>query len=195
MAPTGREPHSGLSKTGSISRPYTISATPLPATDGANPSFLTQGIDGNFYGATGPNPPPHQRFVSHEPHRVCSKALHVFDPKTQPDGSGVFGMVQAPDGNFYGTTVAGEQPKPFNTVFRFNPVTSQNTILHGFNSPNINLPNVAASGLTLASDGNLYGFASGQHSLPRHNVRQLSPDRPCFLDPIFRRRFHSGFRR
>ena len=62
---------------------------------------------------------------------------------------------------FYGTTVAGEQLKPWNSVFRFNPATGQYTILHGFNSPNINLPNVASSGLTFASDGNLYGLRAG----------------------------------
>jgi uncharacterized repeat protein (TIGR03803 family) len=148
-----------LSKTGSITLLHNFCNT-LTCNDGANPSFLTQGIDGNFYGATGPNPPPTSVLFRMSPTGVF-KALHVFDPKTQPDGSGVFGMVQAPDGNFYGTTVAGEQLKPFNTVFRFNPVTSQYTILHGFNSPNINLPNVAASGLTLASDGNLYGLRVG----------------------------------
>lgn len=89
------------------------------------------------------------------------QTLHTFDAKGHPDGTGVFGMVQAPDGNFYGTTVAGDQLKPFNSVFCFNPVSGQYTILHGFNSPNNNLPNVGASGPTLASDGNLYGLQVG----------------------------------
>lgn len=35
------------------------------------------------------------------------------------------------------------------------------SILHPFNSPNINLPNVAASGRTHATDGNLYGLRMG----------------------------------
>jgi len=38
--------------------------------------------------------------------------LHTFDLKAQPDGTGVLGMLQAPDGNFYATTVAGDQLKP-----------------------------------------------------------------------------------
>ncbi len=148
-----------LSKTGTITLLHSFCKT-INCSDGANPAFLTQGIDGNFYGATGPNNPPTSVLFRMSP-TGAFKALHTFDPKGQPDGTGVFGMVQAPDGKFYGTTVAGEQLKPFNTVFRFDPVTAQYTILHGFNSPNNNLQNVAASGLTLASDGNLYGLRVG----------------------------------
>ncbi|HLX82387.1 MAG TPA: choice-of-anchor tandem repeat GloVer-containing protein, partial [Terriglobales bacterium] len=91
------------------------------------------------------------------------KVLHTFDSKTQPDGTGIYGMVQAPDGNLYGTTVAGAQFKPFNSVFRFDLSTGQYTILHGFNTPNINLPGVATSAPTLASTGELFGLqAFGQ---------------------------------
>jgi len=132
----------------------------LDCHDGANPSFLTQGIDGFFYGATGPNG-PHKSVIFRMGPAGGFKVLDTFDTQSQPDGTGVFGMVQLPDGNFYGTTVAGEQLKPWNSVFRFNPSTSQYDILHGFNSPNINLPNVGSSGLTYASDGNLYGLRAG----------------------------------
>jgi uncharacterized repeat protein (TIGR03803 family) len=148
-----------LSKTGTITLLHSFCNT-IDCHDGANPSFLTQAIDGNFYGATGPNNPPTSVLFRMSPSGAF-KVLHNFDPKTQPDGTGVFGMLQASDGNFYGTTVAGSQLKPFNSVFRLNPTTTQYTILHAFNSPNNNLPNVAASGLTLASDGKLYGLRVG----------------------------------
>jgi uncharacterized repeat protein (TIGR03803 family) len=148
-----------LSKTGTITLLHSFCNT-IDCSDGSNPAFLTQGIDGNFYGATGPNNPPTSILFRMSPSGAF-KTLHTFDTKTQPDGTGVFGMVQLPDGNFYGTTVAGDQLKPWNTVFRFNPASNQYTILHGFNSPNINLPNVASSGLTYASDGNLYGLRVG----------------------------------
>ena len=146
-----------LSKTGTITLLHSFCNT-IDCHDGANPAFLTQGIDGNFYGVTGPtNPPTSVLFRMSRTGRNYT-VLHTFDLKAQPDGTGVFGMLQAPDGNSYGTTVAGDQLKPYNSVFRFNPVTGQYTILHGFNSPNINLPNIASSGLTLASDGKLYGL-------------------------------------
>ena len=148
-----------MSKTGAITLLHNFCTT-LTCNDGANPSFLTLGLDGNFYGGTGPNNPPTSVLFRMSPGGGY-KVLHTFDLKTQPDGLGIFGMVQAPDGKFYGATVAGDQLKPWNSVFRFDPVTSQYTILHGFNSPNINLPNVGASAPILASDGNLYGLRVG----------------------------------
>jgi uncharacterized repeat protein (TIGR03803 family) len=145
-----------ISKTGTITLLHNFCTT-LTCGDGANPTFLTLGLDGNFYGGTGPGNTPTSVLF-----RMSSsgayKVLHTFDTKTQPDGTGIFGMVQAPDGKFYGTTVAGDHLKPWNSVFRFDPVTSAYKILHPFNAPNINLPNVAASGLILASDGNFYGL-------------------------------------
>jgi uncharacterized repeat protein (TIGR03803 family) len=148
-----------LSKAGVITLLHNFCNT-LTCSDGAYPSFITQGIDGNLYGGTGP-----QNFPTSVIFRMsldgAYKAVHTFDTKAQPDGLGAFNFVQLPDGNFYGTTVAGDHLKPWNSVFRFNPVTSAYTILHPFNSPNINLPNVAASGLTFASDGNLYGLRVG----------------------------------
>jgi len=148
-----------LSKTGTITLLHSFCNT-IDCHDGANPAFIMQAIDGNFYGVTGPTNPPTSVLFRMSP-SGSYKALHTFDTRTQPDGTGAFGMLQAPDGNFYGTTVAGNQLKPFNSVFRFNPVTGEYKILHGFNSPNINLPNVASSGLTLASDGKLYGLRVG----------------------------------
>jgi uncharacterized repeat protein (TIGR03803 family) len=148
-----------LSKSGKIQVLHNFCNT-QDCSDGANPGFLMQALDGNFYGATGPTLPPTSVLFRMSP-RGGFKVLHTFDTKSQPDGAGVFGMVQAPDGNFYGTTVAGEQFKPFNSVFRFAPHTGKYTILHGFNTPNINLPNVATSGLALASTGELFGLQAG----------------------------------
>jgi uncharacterized repeat protein (TIGR03803 family) len=148
-----------LTKAGVITLLHNFCNT-LTCSDGAFPTFLTQGIDGNLYGTTGPQNFP-TSVIFRMSLRGAYKGLHTFDTKAQPDGLGAFSMVQLPDGNFYGTTVAGDHLKPWNSAFRFNPSTSAYTILHPFNSPNINLPNVAASGLTFASDGNLYGLRVG----------------------------------
>lgn len=147
-----------MSKSGKITLLHSFCNT-IDCSDGAYPTFLTQGIDGNFYGATGPQKPPTSILFSMSP-TGDFKTLHTFDTNTQPDGTGVFGMVQLADGNFYGTTVAGNQFTPYNSVFRFNPATGGYTILHGFNSDS-NLSNVGSSGLTFASDGNLYGLRVG----------------------------------
>jgi uncharacterized repeat protein (TIGR03803 family) len=130
--------------------------------DGANPGFLMQALDGNFYGGTGPTLPPTSVLYRMTP-SGSFKVLHTFDLSRQPDGAGVYGMAQGSDGNFYGTTVAGEQFKPYNSVFRFDPATGNYTILHGFNTPNINLANVATSGLAMASTGELFGLQAGSN--------------------------------
>jgi uncharacterized repeat protein (TIGR03803 family) len=148
-----------LSKSGVIQVLHNFCGT-LTCSDGANPGFLMQAIDRNFYGATGPTLPPTSVLFRMSPTGTF-KVLHTFDTKSQPDGAGVYGMVQAPDGDFYGTTVAGEQFKPYNSVFRFDPATGQYTILHGFDTSNINLPNVATSGLALAWTGELFGLLAG----------------------------------
>ena len=62
-------------------------------------------------------------------------------------------MLQAPDGNFYSATVAGEQNSPFNTVFRFNPKSGAYKILHGFN-----FSDYAASNLAQTASGELFGL-------------------------------------
>ena len=57
---------------------------------------------------------------------------------------------------------------------------------NGFNSPNINLPNVASSGLTLASDGNLYGLRVGSvlyRITPAGKYHEIGPVSPTqFID-------------
>jgi len=148
-----------LSKSGVLQTLHNFCGTETCA-DGANPGFLMQALDGNFYGATGPTLPPTSVLFRITP-AGSFKVLHTFDTESQPDGAGVFNMLQASDGNFYGTTVAGEQFKPYNSVFRFDPATGKYTILHGFDTPNIYLPNVATSGLAMASTGELFGLQAG----------------------------------
>ncbi len=168
-----------LSKTGTIQVLHNFCGT-LTCSDGANPGFLMQAIDGNFYGGTGPTDFPTSVLFRMTPSGTY-KVLHTFDSKTQPDGTGVYGMVQAPDGNLYGTTVAGEQFKPYNSLFRFDPANGRYTILHGFNTPGITLPGVATSTPTLTSTGELFGLqAFGQLyeiSLAGkyHKIGNLSP--------------------
>jgi len=137
------------------------------ATDGYVPTGLVKGADGNFYGTT---------ISGGQPSGGGGGTLFRMDIAGNVtvlyafvggfaccDGAGPSGPpIQASDGNFYGTTGAGgafrdaDHPGGFGTVYQFNPVSGQLTILHSFNLPDGNgiFPN---NPLLQASDGLLYG--------------------------------------
>ena len=141
-----------LSKTGAIQDLHDFCAD-FECSDGAYPAFITQALDRNFYGATGPSSPPANVLFRLSPTGTFM-VVHVFEARKTPlDGSGAFGLLQAPDGSFYSTTVAGEQHSPFNTVFRFTPTSGAYKILHDFD-----FSDYAASGLAQAPSGELFGL-------------------------------------
>ena len=78
--------------------------------------------------------------------------LHSFDGT---DGSAPSGLIQAPDGNFYGTTAVGGG-HGYGTVFK---ITLEGTLttLYGFDSTDGGVP---AARLIQATDGNFYGTTS-----------------------------------
>jgi uncharacterized repeat protein (TIGR03803 family) len=141
-----------LSKSGTIEDLHDFCAD-FECSDGAYPAFVTQAIDGNFYGTTGPSGFPADVLFRVNPTGTF-KVVHVFEaPKAAKDGAGAFGLLQAPNGDFYSTTVAGEQNSPFNTVFRFNPTSDAYKILHDFD-----FTDYAASNLAQTANGELFGL-------------------------------------
>lgn len=134
-------------------------------TDGATPfGGLVQGTDGNFYGTTSNG----GDFTD------CSDGcgtvfkmtpsgtlttLHMFN---QADGFNPdVALVQASNGNFYGTTFAGGTGTNCfigcGTVFEITP-SGTLTTLHNFNGTNGGNPDAP---LIEATDGNLYGTTNG----------------------------------
>jgi uncharacterized repeat protein (TIGR03803 family) len=133
-------------------------------TDGRDPAGVIQGTDGNFYGMT-----------SHGGYLYCQDGcgtifkvtpggtlttLHLFCAQTNcSDGrspSPSAGLIQAIDGNFYGTTEYGG-PNGYGTVFRITPGGTLTT-LYSFCAPS-SCPDgaVPTAGLIQATDGNFYG--------------------------------------
>ncbi len=140
------------------------------ATDGYLPTGLVKGSDGNFYGTTISGGQPSGggggTFFRMDPAGNVTVLYAFVGGLGCCDGAGPSGPpIQASDGNFYGTTGSGgafrdaDHPGGFGTVYQFNPLSGQLTILHSFNLPDNNgiFPN---NPLVQGSDGLLYGTTS-----------------------------------
>jgi uncharacterized protein (TIGR03437 family) len=163
--------------------------------DGTGPSGLMQATDGNFYGTTSGGGANEKCVVyPGSPPGGCGT---VF--KITPSGAlttlysfcadsgctdGLFpeaGLVQATDGNFYGTTVGGGAdeecviypgypPQGCGTVFKITP-SGTLTTLHSFCSQEGCADGSSPGGLAQATNGTLYGTTSagGDDSCPVNN--------------------------
>ncbi|HEY6292565.1 MAG TPA: choice-of-anchor tandem repeat GloVer-containing protein [Terriglobia bacterium] len=135
--------------------------------DGDGPGGLVQGRDGNFYGITargGSNTCPNTcgTVFKITPAGMFT-TLYKFSPADGYDASPLAGLVQASDGNFYGTTQEGGPGagcgSGCGTVFRITP-RGVLTTLHSFTG-------IGEEGrgpdptLIQAADGNLYGTTGG----------------------------------
>jgi uncharacterized repeat protein (TIGR03803 family) len=123
------------------------------ATNGRFPvANLTQGTDGNFYGATefGPVGNNFGTVFSMTPAGALT-TLVTFNGTngTFPHG----GLLQASDGSFYGATTGDNGATNFGTIYKVTPAGTLTTLVT-FTGPNGAFPR---SYLTLGSDGNFYG--------------------------------------
>jgi len=123
--------------------------------DGSGPSSgLIQATDGNFYGATYEGGPTGNGDGTI--YKITAKGtlttLHSFD---YADGDAPAGLVQATDGNFYGTTQDGGNAF-FGTVFQMT-AKSALTTLHNFDDYDGADPQSAPM---QATNGNFYGTAA-----------------------------------
>jgi uncharacterized protein (TIGR03437 family) len=114
---------------------------------------LVQGSDGNFYGTTGSGPPdilPRPGSVFKITPSGAFTMLTDFDQSPYPLAAND-GLIQATDGNFYGTTSLGGVGGD-GVIFEITPEGTLTT-LFSFGGIDI-LP---FSGLVQANDGNFYG--------------------------------------
>jgi uncharacterized repeat protein (TIGR03803 family) len=143
-----------ISPTGTFASLYSFGEN-----EGTSSAALILAKDGNFYGTTevgGPNNCP----VG--PSNTCGtifkmtpngtvSILHNF---VSSDGAGPSGpLLQASDGNFYGTTELGGA-YGYGTIFQMTP-TGTLTVLHNFTSTD---GTTSQSGLLQHPNGQLYGF-------------------------------------
>jgi uncharacterized repeat protein (TIGR03803 family) len=138
---------------------------------GANPyAALIQATDGNFYGTTLNGGSFGLGTVFKMTRTGTVSVLHVFAGGT--DGAHPYaGLVQANDGNFYGTTRSGGVFDA-GTVFRMTP-DDQVTIFHSFAGMDGSSPTAA---LIEAADGNLYGTTFEGGAFNAGTVFQITLD-------------------
>ena len=144
--------------------------------DGADPFLMSfQGFDGNYYGTTNAGGAYSYGSVFSIAPDGVETPLYSFCSQTncadgaQPQG----GLVQATDGNFYGTTYAGGASNA-GTIFQITTGATLTT-LYSFCSQS-NCPDGAnpLAGLIQALDGNFYGTTSAGGTKGAGTVFELS---------------------
>lgn len=132
---------------------YSFCALP-GCTDGYQPDGLVQGADGNFYGTTlygGSNTPACLGFCGTlfklTPQGALTTLYTFCSQKNCADGAAPEpGLIQASNGNFYGTTFSGSTG---GVVFEITPA-GQYSVLYTYRAN-------APMGLIQAGNGDLYG--------------------------------------
>ena len=126
----------------------------------AYPTGLTLGTDGNFYGtALGGGANKFGGVFKITPH---GKLTVLYSFSGTPDGETPKGaIIQASDGNFYGTTEAGGL-EGFGCIYKMTPAGAL-TIIHSFNETD-GLGLHPLAGLVQATDGKFYGAAANNTS-------------------------------
>src|SRR5262249_39843912 len=127
-------------------------------------SCIIQGADGNFYGTAhygGPwsHTDPHYwgngTVFKMTPGGEIS-LLHAFN---MDDGYYPYGLIQATDGNLYGTATAGGTNGGGGTLFQISP-SGQFRLLYSFSSSDTNNGWAPWCKLVQARDGSFYGTTS-----------------------------------
>ena len=142
--------------------------------DGANPSGqLIEGVDGDLYGTTGlggGNKDCSCGTVFKVTRGGTLTVLYAFDSF---DGNYPNGLIQAADGNFYGTTYNGGAVGN-GTVFKIRPDGTL-TILHSFAGIDGSQP---FGDLVEATDGNFYGTTvfGGDNAQSLGTIFKITPD-------------------
>jgi uncharacterized repeat protein (TIGR03803 family) len=142
--------------------------------NGANPFFapLLQGTDGNLYGTTSAGGAHGQGTVFKVSRAGTVSTLYSFCSRSNcADGSSPYApLIQATDGNLYGTTLSGGAHAA-GTIFKITP-SGTLTTMHSFSWGDGANPYAA---LLQATDGNFYGTTQSGGANLLGTVFRLTP--------------------
>jgi uncharacterized repeat protein (TIGR03803 family) len=141
---------------------------------------LVQGIDGNFYGTTvGGGTPNIQNTAGFGTIFEMSPAGDLLQSVTVHGSNGEPAdprapLIQASNGNFYGTSYEGGGDTNAGSIFEFTPAGVV-TVLHGFTGGAGNTGDRPYDGLLQGSDGNFYGTTEYGGSAELGTVFKVTP--------------------
>ena len=169
-----------ITPAGELTTLYSFCAQPGCA-DGSGPwAGVVQAGDGNFYGTTYAGGAGFVGTVFKLTLAGSLTTLHSFCAQGGcPDGEQPYaGLVQASDGNFYGTTSTGGAYFYYGTVFKVTPA-GELTTLHSFDGNDGSEP---WGGLVQAPDGFFYGTTSGGGAYGNDGtIFRVGVVRPCVV--------------
>jgi uncharacterized repeat protein (TIGR03803 family) len=152
-----------------------------PPLGGFGAGELIQASDGNFYGGIGSGVPGQASIFRLTPGGTLTTLYTFCTQPGCPDGEGLDNLVEAADGDLYGTTQIGGSACPYNllgcgTAFRMT-LDGVLTILHKFCESGELCPDGGnpVGGLTVASDGNLYGSTGTGGATGQGAVFRITP--------------------
>lgn len=158
-----------LSLDGTFTLLYTFCVGVYPCPDGIDPVSLIQATDGNFYGTTHGGGSNGAGTVFRITPTGTLTTLYSFCSQTNcadgsyPDG----GVVQATDGNFYGTTAAGgigaacQVKTGCGSLFKITPAGDLTTLYNFCSEPNCADGSWGAMLVQAADRGVFFSFSAG----------------------------------
>jgi len=161
-----------ITPAGAISMLYSFCSQPN-CTDGGQPTApLMQATDGNLYGTTAGLGTTSGTVFKITMSGILTTLYNFCSQPNCTDGAQPQGgLVQADDGNFYGTTFRGGLGN-YGTVFKITPEGVLIT-LHDFNGSDGYNP---FAGLAQARDGNFYGTTSAGGTANDGTVFKITPE-------------------
>jgi uncharacterized repeat protein (TIGR03803 family) len=162
-----------------VAQTYTV-LKPFNSSDGHSPAGgLLQATDGNLYGTTqsgGAN--GNGTIFRIDTSGSTFTTLHSFAGSPTEGAGPLAGLIQATDGNLYGTTFGGG-PDNDGTIFKIDTNGSTFTTLHSFaaGNPDGYYP---FGGLIQATDGYLYGTTSNGGANVQGTIFKIDTDGTTF---------------
>jgi uncharacterized repeat protein (TIGR03803 family) len=149
-------------------------------TDGTTPyGGVIQATDGNFYGTTshgGNVNTPNGTVFKLTPTGELTTLYTFCAQSSCPTGAGPMGhLIQATDGNFYGTTIEGGSPFSAGTIFKITPAGTLTTVYSFCTEGDCLDGESPFAPLLQGTNGSLYGVTADGGSASGGTAFRLSP--------------------